>query len=313
MRTPPAELDALLLQTAGPSGVALVGDLLRAGMSRAQLRTAVRTGRWTRVGRGVYGLSPTDQSEAWLRRVAALQLRSAADAVAYGRTAALVHRLPVLGAHPTRPQLTVVDDDRHLSRTTLLREDVAEVSGVRVTTLVRTAVDVCRDSSLLQGVMVLDAVLHRGVRHDDVRAAADRVATSRGRQRVVGALALARVGAQSPLETLGRVRLVERGVPEPDLQVELHDRRGLIGYVDHLWRDERVIGEADGMAKYAKRREEVPGSDPLEEEKRRELRLRDQGFEVVRYDWDEAWNRPDDLAGKVWSALDRARRQRRRA
>ncbi len=34
-------------------------------------------------------------------------------------------------------------------------------------------------------------------------------------------------------------------------------------------------------------------------------RLRDAGYEVVRYTWDEAWHRPDRLAARVRLAMAR--------
>jgi len=41
----------------------------------------------------------------------------------------------------------------------------------------------------------------------------------------------------------------------------------------------------------------------------REDRLRDTGFEVIRYTWDEALRRPERLAARVRAAFARAARR----
>jgi very-short-patch-repair endonuclease len=64
------------------------------------------------------------------------------------------------------------------------------------------------------------------------------------------------------------------------------------------------VGEFDGRVKYA-------SGDPnvLYDEKRREDRLRDIGFEVVRFNWTDVWNRPDMVAAKVRQAFARQARR----
>lgn len=81
----------------------------------------------------------------------------------------------------------------------------------------------------------------------------------------------------------------------------MYDDRGLIGRVDHLWRDQRTVGEADGLAKY-----DSPAA--LRAEKLREDRLRDAGLEVVRYTWAEAWSQAELLVRRVLRAFARAAR-----
>lgn len=109
------------------------------------------------------------------------------------------------------------------------------------------------------------------------------------------ALSLVRDGAQSPLESISRVRFLALGLPEPQLQVPIYDRDGLVGYVDMCWLELGVIGEADGLMKY---------TDPqaLIAEKRREDRLRALGFAIVRWDWSEIMNRPYEVVRRIQSA-----------
>lgn len=105
---------------------------------------------------------------------------------------------------------------------------------------------------------------------------------------------LVRSGAQTPLESLSRVRLMRCGLPEPRLQVPFYDDEGLIGIVDMYWDELGVIGEADGMLKYR------TGAD-LIAEKHREDRLR-RKKPVVRWDWSQMWNAPWTIAEWVWAA-----------
>jgi hypothetical protein len=83
------------------------------------------------------------------------------------------------------------------------------------------------------------------------------------------------------------VRIHQRGLPRPELQVEIYLGSELLGRTDKLWRAQKVVGEDDGMEKF--------GSTPSERQEsfkqlyRRGRRLEDAGFVVARWDWDDAW------------------------
>jgi hypothetical protein len=121
----------------------------------------------------------------------------------------------------------------------------------------------------------------------------------RGSGTVRRALELARPGAQTILESLSRVRLCDAGLPEPRLQVPIYDEDGLIGYVDMLWEDLGVVGEADGALKYG-------DEQALYKEKVREDRIRGKGFRVVRWGWDDMDHRMDRVAAQIWKAAPRS-------
>lgn len=80
-------------------------------------------------------------------------------------------------------------------------------------------------------------------------------------------------------------------------QVSLSDEEGFIGRVDLLVGD-RVVVEFDGAVKY----DGMDGRRALMEEKRREERLRDAGFRVVRVTWSDL-SRPGQLVVRVRSLL----------
>ncbi len=98
--------------------------------------------------------------------------------------------------------------------------------------------------------------------------------------------------AESPLESLTRLCLVDAGVPAPELQVEIIDPAdGWRCRVDMLWRAARVVLEADGKLKYTDR--------ALWREKLRQERLERLGYRVVRALWNDVTAQPDELAQRV--------------
>jgi very-short-patch-repair endonuclease len=71
------------------------------------------------------------------------------------------------------------------------------------------------------------------------------------------------------------------GLPAPELQAEIRDSGGrLVGRVDFLFRERRLIVEFDGKVKY-----EGADGNALFREKCREDSLRSQGYQVVRLTW----------------------------
>ncbi|TDX76016.1 hypothetical protein EDF35_3554 [Rathayibacter sp. PhB151] len=60
------------------------------------------------------------------------------------------------------------------------------------------------------------------------------------------ALTLVRSGAESRKETEFRLALLEAGMPEPELQVPVHDAAGFIGRLDTLYPRWKVGGEYEG-------------------------------------------------------------------
>ena len=128
-----------------------------------------------------------------------------------------------------------------------------------------------------------------------------RGAARHGDPRARRMLAFLDAAAESAGESVSRVRMSEEGLPPPELQVDLGDHEREVR-VDHYFREQRTVGEADGMGKY-------DDLAVLRAEKLREDGLRDRGEEVVRYVWDEALRRPEVLAARFRRAFLRAHRR----
>ena len=77
-----------------------------------------------------------------------------------------------------------------------------------------------------------------------------------------------------------------------------------VARVDFLWPARWTVGEADGRQKYG-----LP--ETLWAEKRHEDLLRELGYEVVRWTWDDVKNHPAETAERIRAAFRRAAERRR--
>jgi hypothetical protein len=313
---------------AGTVPVFRCADMVAWGIDPDRARSFVRQGLWVRLHRGVYAdaavvaaaRADPAQYHLLLARAAIAALPVAAYAT--GATSSLVHGLPrpnglpedvhlvraagndqrALRRRVTRPSaLTGVRVHQHA----LLASEVTDVDGIAVVSRDVAAVTSAAAASPHWAVAILDAAAwQRSDGVESLRAVADRWTHLPGVGAVRDALALTRTGAQSPFESLSRLRLVECGLPEPDLQVAFWDSTGLIGYADMVWEEWGVIGECDGLAKYHSR-------DDLIREKEREDRLRALGYVVVRWTWRELTENPAAVAARIVRARALASTHRR--
>jgi Transcriptional regulator, AbiEi antitoxin len=301
---------ALRLLATRQRGVFTWGQALALGIPLGMAATSLRRGDWYRLRRGVYALA----EDVWERAGddwAMHHLRCAAEVLALGfdpvvshESAARLHRMHHLGDLPARPVISRQrhrDDERSerkgLYVVQLPESHVTVVAGVAAATPARTAVDLARRDGLLAGIVAADAALWVGASPDDLDAVARHCWHWPGGVTGREAVAAARWGAQSALESLGRRALVERDAPEPELQVDVLRWGQLLGVADMAWRDLLLVAEADGAVKY----ERPWAARPLLEEKRRQEDFEQCGLAVLRYDWDESWSRPGELYAR-WRA-----------
>ena len=290
-------------------------DLARWGVDGAVLQPMMRRRWWVRLHHGVYvdARAWDDQNDPTVRHrvLCAASIRAlAGEAYAFGSSAAVLHDLPIERRILSEVQLVrPLDLDgrafrRRVTSSTSLPParirthhlrlgDTEIVSGIPTVTRPLAAVSTAAMSSTRWAVATLDAVAWQSPALLPVLA---NLTEDWGHLRGIGvvraALPYVRAGAQTPLETFSRLVLVDCGLPEPRLQVPLHDADGLIGVVDMLWDNLFVVGEADGLIKYESR-------DVLIREKHREDRIRALGFAVVRWTWRELFEAPDAIARRI--------------
>ncbi|TAM90649.1 MAG: DUF559 domain-containing protein [Jatrophihabitans sp.] len=153
-------------------------------------------------------------------------------------------------------------------------------NGTAVTTVARTVVD-CARHDRRDGLMVADAALRDAiVTAAEIDKSLERATGWPFVRRARSVLALADGRAESPLESLTRLRIAESGLPVPDLQVWIRDPwTGRRYRVDGLWAEQRLVLEVDGRDKYV--------GQELQREAEREHALRRLGYRVIRVMWND--------------------------
>ena len=107
--------------------------------------------------------------------------------------------------------------------------------------------------------------------------------------------------SESPVETVGRLAFLLCGRQAPQSNVWISKGANRFR-VDHLVPGTGVVLEADGAVKYNMRDD---AATVVHQQNRREELLRAWGFEVVRYTYAEALNRPEFFIERVDRAVAR--------
>lgn len=287
-----------------PYDVTLTRDLSERGYAADELARMTRDGALVRVRRGAYAepiAGDADQRLEHLRLVRACVRLGSPKAVVSHLSAAALHDLPLWTDRLDRAQLTL--DRRGGGRrrrfverhgTPLPASDVTMIDDLPVTTLARTVLDVCCALPLRRAVAVGDAARRRGV---SAIALERQLQKARGRAGIVRArrtIPFLDPRSESPGESVSRVDLDHIGVPPTELQYDVFADDGtFIGRSDFGWPEHKTLGEYDGRGKYGDlRRPGRSAADVLWEEKEREDRLRDLGWQVVRWTWTDLQDLP---------------------
>ena len=295
--------------------------LLAAGVCDHELRLLRRRGRITAVRPGAYIVEDVARDAVLSHRLAvhaAYACLGPGAVISHG-SAAVLHRLPLLGAPPDRVHATRarrsgarVSGVVHLHAAALEPDEVVAVDGLAFTSIPRTLVDLARTLPFERGLVPADAALHTHlVTRASLDEALERASGRPGNHTARQVLAFARPGAMSPGETLSRLAIHRAGLPAPELQHLVRTEGGVVlGQVDFWWEEFATAGEFDGRAKYGRLLR--PGQDPGDvvfAEKVREDALRAGGREVVRWIWPEL-SSFDGVARRIRTAFARGVRRR---
>lgn len=197
-----------------------------AGVDRAALDRMLRDGRVVRVLRGVYVGAHVPLDPVVRARSAGRALP--AGAVVVDRTAAWVHGLP-LPVEPVAAPLAGPADPVPLDALgrgrrrgnfgggrSLVARDVVELGGVRVTTPLRTCLDLGRLYAPHRALAVLDAALRSGLcGRRALLAELPRFARQRGALRLRQAVAVADERAATTAESVLRFHWLGAALPTP--------------------------------------------------------------------------------------------------
>ncbi|WP_136708681.1 hypothetical protein [Agromyces sp. H66] len=300
------DLDAL---PRGPGDVFPSARARSIGVS-ASLLTARDAGELVVVRRGVYVPTGFDELPA------VEQHRTRAFAVAHQRpgvvfagfTAAVLQGMPVVGGVPR--EVVVLATKKSGRRRNGVVEIVRRVGthvmtadGVTTTSRIDTLLEVARTRPLLTALAIVDAELYRprfgeaGAKCtlEELRQAFAAMLPFPGSRRVAAVLDRATHLAETPLETLSRVRIDELGFPQPELQRSVQrPRSGSLAFLDFAWPEHGVWGEADGDGKYlgnARRNGDLrSAAEIVRDEKARENEVRAATrWACARWEWADAW------------------------
>lgn len=288
------------------------------GWSDGRLDRAVARGDIVRIRRGLYGVTDPERVAQQLAiPYDSHRARLAGFARSLSGTAAFSHgsaarKLGLWDPFPRSALVHATEPGRSGRTDGVLRvhgaalpaEHVAEVDGLRCTTVPRTAVDLARGSDLPAALVVMDSAMRlllarripdltRRLRSDSVgrdaveearaslRAAGEFVRGWPGGRTVAAAVDAADPRSESPFESWSRGWMLAVGLPAPELNVVVRGRSGRVYVGDFVWGEERVIGEADGVGKYGRTGPEIRSA--LRAERERQSDLEADGWRVVRW------------------------------
>src|SRR5262249_9264250 len=180
-------------------------------------------------------------------------------------------------------------------RARLADQDVVERRGMRVTSAVRTLADLSCRLPLVEAIVAVDMALHREVVElGQLHAYMATHARRKGVVRLRQAIELAEPASESAMETRLRLLLMQAGLPRPEAQVPLHDEQGrFLGRPDLYYRPPRPRRAYDGGTH----------RDSLLEANRRQNRLLNAGFRLLRFAAADVHRTPDSVVAVVRAAL----------
>jgi hypothetical protein len=275
---------------------------LDSGWTDRDLAGACHTGVIRRLRQGAYAPARSydgcDGVEQHLILARAVLARQRGDVALTGVSAAAVHGLCLHGHDLTIVHLVRLDGGsarrevgaRHQVVGDDVRQQVEIKNGIPLTNVARTLWEVAGRSTLEAGVATADscARLYPDVT-DQVKGMARTFDARPGSRLTRLVLRLANGKAESPGESYSRVLFWRHALPAPQLQHRVVNESGrLEGIADFCWELDRHLGEFDGKVKYGRFLREGEGpADAVFREKRREDRMRAQGFGMTRWIWQD--------------------------
>ena len=208
--------------------------------------------RWTRsarvekIGPAVFGLVPVSvdsrsrfqQAQLLVGRELIACGPTAAEWHGFGEAADLIH-VTSIGAESWHgpPWLRV--------HQMLLRSPSVEIGGVLATSPGHTAIDLACAAKPIDRLVVLDAASKAGVTHGQLQHETCLASGRRGILDVRRLAPFASALAESPMESRSRQRILDHGLPAPELQVPVLTRHGW-RRLDMAYRARRLGIEYDG-------------------------------------------------------------------
>lgn len=266
------------------------------GVSRRSLQGRV----YRRLGQGIYVRSGVEVCPPlWL---AVAGLRMPPCSAISGLWAARLWGVDLLPADACDVEITIPRGrpllrgcEIRTRRALLPPHDVVILEGLAVTSELRTAFDLARRGARDEAVIALDAMLYtRLISSSTLRRYIERHRGWRGVKVAADRLELAVNRAESPMETRLRLVLLDGGLPKPLVNESVCDEQGRFLARPDL-RIGPVIIEFDGAVHRTAQRHR--------EDVRRQNRLMQAGYVILRYTAADVFHRPAAIVAEVSAAL----------
>jgi predicted transcriptional regulator of viral defense system len=288
---------------AGRNGAVTLEQLEALGFSRRAVQQRERAGRLHRIHQGVYSLTPSPMTERG--KFMAAVLACGPDAVLSHRSAAYLWGLidsweePIDVTAPNRrgrsPEGVAAHRDGSLQPI-----DKTTIHGIPCTSVARTLLDFASVAPEWQvRKAVAEAEVLRILDKPKLRALLKRSRRRRGVARlrlILDTIHPQAKRTRSELERLFLEMCAKRAVPEPEANVWLSAPNGKRYQADFLWRDARLIVEAD-----SRRFHDTDSSFVSDRKRQQQLEL--AGWRVSRCTWEEVEREPRRLALTIHGLL----------
>ncbi len=303
-------MDFTLYRTIVRQGGVFTTAQARDSCSEWETRQLVRSGRWRRTRwRGVLADGEAPDSAGMQIRAAALTVGP--DLVACHSTAASLWGFDVRSDETLHFLGPAELDNRRrpgirVHPSSLGCDDAVRVDGVWCTPPARTACDVVRSTTPIDGLATLDAALRSAwCTRDELASAALAQARLRHVVRLRRPVPYADRRAESPMESRMRWRFIEGGLPAPDLQV-LVSAGGRRRFLDTGWHEQRVAAEFDGLEAHMTPQQ-------LRDDRQRHNRLTEHGWTLLHFTAADVYRGSERMVATAARALGLPTPTRRRS
>jgi hypothetical protein len=278
------------------------------GLSSAQLRHLLRQGVLVALRRGLYVDGEMWRSLDPYREQPRLRTRAVIRGLKRGfvvshDSAAHEHELEILVPPDPHTHITRRGSTTAWSRYGVKHhyagfrpEQVVQIDGLEVLDLARTAVDMAREHGEPYGEIACDAALRRGVTRAALLEACEPMTYWPHVQRTRRAIEFADPGAQTAIETLGRLLVSALGLGEIETQFPYREPDGRVRWAD--MRVGRHLFETHGKVKFLSPADggvaEQPPSEVAWRARKRDRLSFLEGLGTSHIYWEDYW--PDRQA-----------------
>jgi very-short-patch-repair endonuclease len=289
--------EAILDVASRQHGLITREQLLQIGLSPDSVNRRLRGKRLCRMHRGVYRVGPLMALNA--KEMAAVLACGGSTVISHRTAAVLWQLLPHLRRAPIEVSVWVGDPSRRpgirVHRVRRLRSDeVTKLTGIPITTVVRTLVDLSKGVAQRDLERAMAQAFDRGLSdakrlHSHLSRCRHHPGVRRLRALLQDSATPALTRSEAEEHFLGMVRRAQLPMPNANCKIGRTE-------VDFFWREERLVVEIDGFAYHVSRTD-------FERDRRRDAILAAEGIVVMRVTWRQLTHEAEAVLVRLAQAL----------